>query len=297
MEYNPTVSRCLSEGETRTIDGEELYKQRKWVGHKVARSLSYEEPGRAMKAVECLTRLRLSNNAVVENNKQKTKMNIRKTFTLPVITQEHSGSENSLETTETNAGDDYETEKKTLVEQEKGRERRWKIMRRVKSEHLLSSQSDRIIQENEESPKQSSISKPKSIDTEMVKSSRSFVALKQSQTSNDLGFRNISEGQLLSENIKCNQEENLVTATDKSLGGDTERFLDGNSLGSYDTKDTKETSDIVNCMRESLNLLVNILDYEQKDAVDSEIKEKQLKAEQITITRMKMEIGLNLKMF
>ena len=156
MEYNSAVSRCLSRGETSNVDGQEVYKQRKWVGHRVTRSLSYEEPGRTIKPVECLARLRLSNNAVVENNKQKSKMNIRKTLTLPVIAQEHSGSEKSLETTETNVCGDYEKEKKPFEDQEKGRERKWKIMRRVKSDHSMSSQtSDQIIEENNSSTQKS----------------------------------------------------------------------------------------------------------------------------------------------
>ena len=37
-------------------------------------------------------------------------------------------------------------------------------------------------------------------------------------------------------------------------------------------KEKKETSDIVDCMRDSLNLLADILDYDHKDPVDLEEK-------------------------
>ena len=37
-------------------------------------------------------------------------------------------------------------------------------------------------------------------------------------------------------------------------------------------KDKNETSAIVDCMKESLNLLANILDYEHKDDIDLEDK-------------------------
>ena len=219
MEYNPPVSRLFTKSEARNADEKEDYNQRKWVGHKMTRSLSYEEPGRAMKPVECLARLRLSNNAVFENNKQK--MNIRKTITLPVITQEHSGSENSLEYVETNP----DREKKYLVDQEKGRERKWKIMRRVKSDSFVSSQTrDHISQEKDDSSEQISILKRRSNDYEKAKRSRPFVALKQSQISTDLDLQNVSICGILSENIQSNKEEELATKTKECLVEDHERY-------------------------------------------------------------------------
>ena len=81
------------------------YNQRKWVwqtkpNKKLSRSMSDEGPSRPLKPVECLAKLRSSNEAILNKHKSNCLLKIMKSSTLPVIRQEHSGSEESLEEAE-----------------------------------------------------------------------------------------------------------------------------------------------------------------------------------------------------
>ena len=55
------------------------------------------------------------------------------------------------------------------------------------------------------------------------------------------------------------------------------RFIDEKSVDIFNMNDKNETSAIVDCMMESLNLLTNILDYEHKDDEDLEDERERIK--------------------
>jgi hypothetical protein len=110
------------------------FDQRKWV--KLTRSISDEGPSKPLKPIECLSKLRFSNQAIIEKHKPTSLIHMVKSFTLPVILQEISGSEESLDDTE----DRHETacdgvtsvvEEETYSEVQRAKPRRWTMLSRL----------------------------------------------------------------------------------------------------------------------------------------------------------------------
>merc|ERR1711872_598091 len=100
----------IAESPSREDSTTPFYKQRKWVLQsrpvtKFVRSQSCEEPKKALKPIECLSMLMTPNEAVIQKNKSRLAKIFRKSFTLPIIDQEPSSSDESLSFMKTNTDD------------------------------------------------------------------------------------------------------------------------------------------------------------------------------------------------
>ena len=83
--------------------------KRKWVKQvttrdKLVRSLSDEGPSRPIKPIECVSKLKASNQATLDKHKYTSVIQMRKKPTLPTIVQDISGSEESLKDADNSKG-------------------------------------------------------------------------------------------------------------------------------------------------------------------------------------------------
>ena len=211
---------------SETINKQPL-SQRKWVKqikpkYKLTRSISDEGPSKPLKPIECLSKLRFSNQAIIEKHKPASLIQMVKRSTLPVIFQEASGSEESLDDKE----DRNETacgEVTSVVEEEKYSEdqrpkpRTWTMLSRLGKCDYLPVNFENDEQENIsdtilKSPEPSvcvELEDDSTIKSEQIEDNkgsmatskhiRSFVPLKRSRSSKEINLENISKFTSLSE--------------------------------------------------------------------------------------------------
>ena len=190
------------------------FLRRKWVWHtkpvpRLGRSLSYGGTGKALKPVECLAKLRSANEAILE--KQRPRM--RKSCTLPVIAQEHSGSEQSLDNLETALSENTFGNKTKKV-------REWPVMKTINNESVKTNNDHLEITERDYTLEQGRKQTTKAISkrADCAKNIRSFVAYKSSQNSKDDSFENISKLSTFSESNHLNQIEEILSSKKSSFG-------------------------------------------------------------------------------
>ena len=169
---------------------------RKWVKQvktkdTLVRSLSYEGPSRPIKPIECVSKLKASNQATLDKHKYTSVIQMRKTPTLPTILQDISGSEESLQDAENSKGSAVTgfalvKEEEKYPDEQRRKSRKWKVLNMLRKTDSLRS--------NLESDADSSVN-GKDVDNGSIVAAtngRPFVTLKRSTISKDLNLENIS---------------------------------------------------------------------------------------------------------
>jgi hypothetical protein len=203
--------------------------QRKWVN--LTRSMSDEGPSKPLKPIECLSKLRFSNQAIKEKHKPTSLMQMVKSSTLPVILQEVSGSEESLDTEDIHetacGGFTSVVEVEKYSEDQRAKPRRWTMLSRMGKSDSLHVNLEKDEQENisDTSLKSVELSFCPKLEDDITnkleqiednkgsmatsKHIRSFVPLKRLRSSKDMNLENISKLASLSECrnvIECEKE-------------------------------------------------------------------------------------------
>eukprot|EP00092_Neocalanus_flemingeri_P052372 GFUD01061209.1.p1 GENE.GFUD01061209.1~~GFUD01061209.1.p1 ORF type:complete len:371 (+),score=113.45 GFUD01061209.1:138-1250(+) len=223
-------------------ESDQKLQQRKWVKKlnskdKLARSLSFDGSRQSLKSIEFLSKLRSSNEAILDQHKVTRSKMKKKRLTLPIILQEISDSEDSLEMKKSSKENDNDCST-SLVEEETsaGTPRRWTRSSRIQQPQPLPCNYNSVHKYDKDQEKMCRLQAPavckhttgKSDKIELNETriskatkNRSFVALKRSTDSKEHNFENISN---------CSTLHNLTLNIDNIDNlDDDETIMFGNS--------------------------------------------------------------------